>query len=58
MLAGIDPHGPRLKIVLIELLAELHGVETGQADRLVERVIVVERKIVLLLLVDRDPELL
>ncbi len=58
MFAGVHPHGPRLKIVLVELFAELHCVQTGQADRLVECVVVVEREIVFLLLVDGDAELL
>ncbi len=58
MLAGVDPHGPRHKVILVELLAELHRLQTSDPARLVKRVVVVEREIVLLLLVDRDPELL
>src|SRR5205823_5994945 len=58
VLAGVDPDGPRREVVLVELLAELHGFEARDPARLVERVVVVERQVVLLLLVDRDPELL
>src|SRR2546425_6639561 len=58
VLAGVDRHGPRREVVLVELFAELHGFEARDPARLVERVVVVEREIVLLLLVDRDPELL
>src|SRR5256712_10238698 len=58
VLAGVDPDGPRREVVLVELLAELHGFEARDPARLVERVVVVEREIVLLLLVNRDPELL
>src|SRR2546422_2301291 len=58
VLAGVDSDSPRREVVLIELLAELHGFEARNPARLVERVVVVEREIVLLLLVNRDPELL
>src|SRR5439155_21811023 len=57
VLAGVDPDGPRREVVLVELFAELHGFEARDPARLVERVVVVEREIVLLLLVNRDPEL-
>src|SRR2546428_11860777 len=58
VLAGIDSDGPRREVILVELLAELHSLEARDPARLVERVVVVERQVVLFLLVDRDPELL
>ena len=58
MLAGIHPHRPGLKIVLVEFFAELHRIHAGQGARIVQGVVIVQGQIVVLLLVDRNAEFL
>src|SRR6185295_20078606 len=52
MFARVHAHSPGMKIVLVELLAELHRVQTGEGTGIIQRVVIVQGEIVLLLLMD------
>ena len=56
VLARVYAHGPWRKVIFVKLLAELHGFQASDAARFIQGVIVIQREIVFLLLVDRDPE--
>ncbi len=58
MLPRVHAHGPGVKIVLVEFFAELHHVPAGEGTGIIERVVIVQGEIVLLLFVDRNAELL
>ncbi len=58
MLARVHAHGPGMKIVLVEFFAHLHRVQAGEGTGVIQRVVIVQGEIVLLLFVDRNTELL